>query len=394
MPDITPNLGLKKPLGNENFTRAAYRENLDLIDANAAKKSDVGDMSAVPTTSKNAAGAITELFTNVSDGKALVAAAITDKGILTAVDDTFAEMAVNIEAIPVGPDTSDATATVGDILAPKTAYGSAGTKLTGTLALTGSAADADVLATKTFYNTDAKTKRTGTMVNRGAVSITPSASAQAIPAGYHNGSGTVAAVAVPAANVLTGTTIAGTAGTMPNRAGDTAALASSVSGTTLKLRTSNGYRDGVDDNVTITDSNFLADNIPEGLSMFGKTGTLKTAGVMLIAPTLRTTTSTTFVSLKKITVTYTGIVRISFRVGSINTGFFVNGQIYKNGVAVGIMRRTSGSIFMYTEDLPCNKGDYFEIMARIEASGTTCQIDSFQIQTVLTSPYNGTIDFD
>lgn len=41
MPDVTPRLGLKKPLGNENVTRAAYNENLDLMDANAAKKSDV-----------------------------------------------------------------------------------------------------------------------------------------------------------------------------------------------------------------------------------------------------------------------------------------------------------------------------------------------------------------
>lgn len=37
MPEITPNLGLKKPLGNETVSRAAYNENLDLIDQNAAK---------------------------------------------------------------------------------------------------------------------------------------------------------------------------------------------------------------------------------------------------------------------------------------------------------------------------------------------------------------------
>lgn len=41
MPDITPNLGLKKPLGNETVSRAAYNENLDLLDTNAAKASDV-----------------------------------------------------------------------------------------------------------------------------------------------------------------------------------------------------------------------------------------------------------------------------------------------------------------------------------------------------------------
>lgn len=36
MPDVTPNLGLKKPLGTEMVSRTAYNENLDLLDANAA----------------------------------------------------------------------------------------------------------------------------------------------------------------------------------------------------------------------------------------------------------------------------------------------------------------------------------------------------------------------
>lgn len=62
-------------------------------------------------------------------------------------------------------------------------------------------------------------------------------------------------------------------GEMPNRAGDTAALSSSVSGTTLKLVASNGYRDGVDDAVTITDANFTDSNIKAGTNVLGKTGT-------------------------------------------------------------------------------------------------------------------------
>jgi hypothetical protein len=64
---------------------------------------------------------------------------------------------------PSGIDTSDATAAAGDILATKTAYLAAGTKETGTLALTGDAVVADVAAGKTFYKDDAKTKLTGTL---------------------------------------------------------------------------------------------------------------------------------------------------------------------------------------------------------------------------------------
>ena len=62
-------------------------------------------------------------------------------------------------------------------------------------------------------------------------------------------------------------------GSMPNRAGDTAALASSVSGTTLKLLASDGYRDGVNDNVIITDANFIAANILKDISVLGVVGT-------------------------------------------------------------------------------------------------------------------------
>lgn len=70
--------------------------------------------------------AIDGLKASVSDGKALVASAITDKGVPTAQDAAFAELAENIAQISGGGDTSDATATPGDILAGKTAYTASG----------------------------------------------------------------------------------------------------------------------------------------------------------------------------------------------------------------------------------------------------------------------------
>ena len=68
-----------------------------------ALKTDVGDLDNLPTTDKSSlVAAVSETFTNVSSGKALIASAITDKGVQTASDATFATMAQNIEDIPTG----------------------------------------------------------------------------------------------------------------------------------------------------------------------------------------------------------------------------------------------------------------------------------------------------
>jgi hypothetical protein len=59
------------------------------------------------------------------------------------------------------------------------------------------------------------------------------------------------------------------------RQGDNVALASSISGTTLKLRAPAGEYDGVDDNVTITNANFITGNIRNDKNLFGIIGTLR-----------------------------------------------------------------------------------------------------------------------
>lgn len=70
--------------------------------------------------------AIDGLKSSVSDGKSLIASAITDKGVDTAQDAAFSQMAENIGQIATGADTSDATANAWDILTPKTAYTASG----------------------------------------------------------------------------------------------------------------------------------------------------------------------------------------------------------------------------------------------------------------------------
>lgn len=71
--------------------------------SSVALKSDTGELTNLNTTAKNnLVASINELFTSVSNGKATVASAITDKGVTTSSDATFATMASNIRAIPSG----------------------------------------------------------------------------------------------------------------------------------------------------------------------------------------------------------------------------------------------------------------------------------------------------
>lgn len=76
----------------------------------------------------------------------------------------------------------------------------------------GTAAQADVLSGKTF-SSGAGLGLTGTMANNGAVSIMPGTTSQMIPAGFHNGAGTVAGdTDLVAGNIVSGVSIFGVTG--------------------------------------------------------------------------------------------------------------------------------------------------------------------------------------
>ncbi len=63
MPELTPKLGIKKPLGNETVSRAAFNENWDIIDQNTvADKGNVPSIQAGPDASKPAAGTAGRLY--------------------------------------------------------------------------------------------------------------------------------------------------------------------------------------------------------------------------------------------------------------------------------------------------------------------------------------------
>lgn len=109
------------------------------------------------------------------------------------------------------------------ILANESAYGKDGEKITGTCTFDADTSDAnasasEILATKTAYVNG--NKLTGSMPNNGAVSgeISDVATPYTIPAGYHDGSGTVEiddteAAKLIASNIKEGVEILGVTGT-------------------------------------------------------------------------------------------------------------------------------------------------------------------------------------
>lgn len=64
---------------------------------------DNSETSAI-ITGDNVQSAIDQLFTSVSNGKSLIAGAITDKGVSTSASDSFQQMAANIGAIETGTE--------------------------------------------------------------------------------------------------------------------------------------------------------------------------------------------------------------------------------------------------------------------------------------------------
>lgn len=141
----------------------------------------------------------------------------------------------------------------------------------------GTATAANVLAGKTIGTESGLV--TGTMPDKGAITITPGQTAQAIPAGYHNGSGTVPAVSFDAAKVLSDTTIAGKKGTMPNRSGVSTGNVGVTAGGNgnLWLNTPEGYYNPTA-SVHAYDPNFVAGNIPADKNIFGVQGSIPRRG--------------------------------------------------------------------------------------------------------------------
>jgi len=383
----TPKLNL--PLIEANMSADVPRDLNALAQAVDTKVDElVGKMSTVPTVAKDAAGAITELFQNVSDGKTNVAGAITDKGVPTSPSDTFEKMADNIHSIPVGPDTSDATAAAGDLRSGKIAYGKNGARIVGSVPVqTGGnvvPGPSDIVKAAGIYDTAITVKGVavpaakvlndttiagtqGTMPNNGALNITPGSSAKNIPPGYTSG-GQVAAVAnLSAGNVRGGVAVGDVTGTFTNDAN--AGAADIAAGKTAYV---------------------------QGNKVTGIAGTY--VDISLSAPTEQSRYAiTTYIMFKKVTVNVGGPMLVSFALYGVGNGYYTFGRIYKNGVPYGTERNNTNTGYVtYDEVLTFAAGDTIEVWGYTPIN-QTIKVKDFKVTpafTVRPSPYNGIVNVD
>lgn len=99
----------------------------------------------------------TELFQSVSDGKTVVAAAITDKGVLTAADATFQVMAGNISNIVQGSGNAQPS----EVLAGKTYANASGAQVGTMLNRTTGSYDSGAISAPALANVTAKIPAAG-----------------------------------------------------------------------------------------------------------------------------------------------------------------------------------------------------------------------------------------
>lgn len=379
MPSQTPNVGLYKVNGetdgNDTFNvDVVLNDNWDKLDAAVGQiQEDLGNVQ-VPDASLTQKGIVQ--LSNATNGTRENVAA-TEKAVgqaFQAGNERKAEVVAALVAIGVSASTSETWAQ----LIPKIA---------AVIRATGNATAADILAGKTASN--ANGPLTGSMPNRGAVLITPGPSDQAISAGYHNGAGKVAGVPVPAANVLAGTTIAGTPGQMPNRSAENnhmPGLEKTVwAGDRYFIRPPAGYYNG-STWVTAPEPQLRPENFRAGVIVGGMIGNLKTigpgsdtrlyhdvgpSGILATAPKIG----------MGCLISVAGTYRVQFYL-KVDDGSLGYGQIYVNGSPRGTLRTVSSSFLQgFQEDITINGDEKIHVYVWTNKSGAYVTIQDFTIST-------------
>ena len=253
---IITNRGFKKPDNTDPYNIQDQNDNIDIIES---------ELNEIDET-------LNQVFQSVSNGKAIVAGAITDKGVNTSPTATFETMANNIDAIETDPSIGTTNATAADVLTPKKVVSQ------GQLII-------------------------GTMPNRGpsineTINLTEQNQEYTIATGFHSGLRKIKTVitGLAASVIKYGAMVGGVEGNFTGDANATAAqmlkdvvayvkgnkivgtilskgAQTYTPGTTNQVIAVNQFLSG--DQTIVGSPNFIESNIKNGVNMWGKVGTLK-----------------------------------------------------------------------------------------------------------------------
>ena len=293
---VVPMNGVPSPLSDLNRT----------TDAVAGVQADETAIDGTPIdgqpdlTCGNVASVGTAVAGDVLSGKTFsnssstnIAGTMPDRGGVNIIPGTSSQTIQQGYHDGTGSVAGDADLVAGNIRSGVEIFGVMGTSP----APSGNATAADVLAGKTFSNMGGGS--TGTMPDNGMVNIMPGVSNQPIPAGYHNGMGSVAGDAdLVSGNIRSGVEIFGVSGSpsVVNTSAATVTAAEMLSGKTAYVngnlvlgmvaaganvsgangQTSFLIPDGMytgSKTATANDSNLVVGNIKSGQTIFGVTGT-------------------------------------------------------------------------------------------------------------------------
>lgn len=155
-----------------------------------------------------------------------------------------------------------------------------------------------------------------------------------------------------------------------------------VNGTSLYLTSGvTGKVTAGQTSIYATDADFVSSNILSGKNIFGLDGTTKqaptsAAGDSVLYDNVKTAGPSTSISYVKIKETQistlnliTGTVRTKFGMVSGYSGNYVYGQIWKNGVPVGVEHSLNSTTMAYfTDDISVSEGDLIQLYVHTSSS--------------------------
>ena len=202
--NVSGSIGLSNNTGGSATAAIANTDSMAVISSTSGKTAGT-DYFRVKATATGTAGSVTPRYTVNTAG--YIGSTVTGSATSVSVSSDTTGQTINVIKAPISTNvslpsgsSSSGTINAGSYIKIEPGYNKNTLyyQAAAQTSLTGDAVEANVLSGKTFYS-NSYTKKTGSMTNNGAISATKNPTfsgatasySYTVPAGYHNGSGTV-----------------------------------------------------------------------------------------------------------------------------------------------------------------------------------------------------------